>query len=117
MDVGTLLPKDVSSDGFDNVAATLRISPAFLDQYISAARAREPPGHRPCVGQAEHAANTASTLRSTSRRHIDGLPLGTRGGIVVEHYFPADGEYEFNIRDFLFMGAGYVTKIDDHAHA
>src|SRR6185503_21067700 len=44
--------------------------------------------------------------------HVDGLPLGTRGGMLIQHYFPADGEYEFNIRDFFFMGAGYVTKID-----
>ncbi len=42
-----------------------------------------------------------------------GLPLGTRGGFVVEHDFPADGEYVFSIRQFLFMGAGYVTKVDD----
>jgi len=44
--------------------------------------------------------------------HIDGLPLGTRGGLLIDHYFPADGEYEFNIRDFFFGGAGYITKVD-----
>jgi hypothetical protein len=44
--------------------------------------------------------------------HIDGLPLGTRGGMQIEHYFPADGVYELNIRNFFFGGAGYVTKID-----
>jgi hypothetical protein len=111
VDAKTLLPKDVSSDGFDNVAATLRISPAFLDQYIGAARAVS----RQAIG--------STTAKPSSReyradpaadqsRHIEGLPLGTRGGLLVEHFFPADGEYEFNIRDFFFMGAGYVTKID-----
>jgi mono/diheme cytochrome c family protein len=111
VEVENLLPKDVSSDGFDNVAAALRTSPAFLDQYIAAARNVA----RLAIGNA--------TAKPSSReyrvdpaidqsKHIDGLPLGTRGGMLVEHYFPADGEYEFNIREFFFMGAGYVTKID-----
>ena len=111
VDVKTLLPKDVSSDGFDNVAAALRISPAFIDQYISAARAVS----RQAIGRAsakpssrEYRANAATD----QSRHVDGLPLGTRGGLVIDHYFPADGEYVFNIRDFFFMGAGYVTKVD-----
>ena len=39
--------------------------------------------------------------------------MGTRGGFVVDHDFAADGEYVFSIRQFLFMGAGYVTKVDD----
>jgi mono/diheme cytochrome c family protein len=112
VDVNSLLPKDVSSDGFDNVAATLRVSPAFLDQYIATARAVS----RQAIGRAtakpssrEYRINTAVD----QDQHIDGLPLGTRGGTSVVHDFPADGEYVFNIRDFLFMGAGYVTKVDD----
>ena len=40
------------------------------------------------------------------------MPLGTRGGFWVDHDFPADGEYVFSIREFFFMGAGYVTKVD-----
>jgi mono/diheme cytochrome c family protein len=111
VDARALLPKDVSSDGFDNVAATLRISPAFLDQYIAAARSLS----RQAIGSAtakpssrEYRVNPAAD----QSKHIDGLPLGTRGGLLIEHYFPADGEYEFSIRDFFFMGAGYVTKID-----
>jgi hypothetical protein len=114
VDAKTLLPKDVSSDGFDNVAATLRISPAFLDQYLAAARTVS----RQAIGSVtakpsstEYRANPAMD----QSKHVDGLPLGTRGGLLIEHYFPADGEYEFNIRDFFFMGAGYVTKID-HPH-
>ena len=110
VDVKTLLPKDVSSDGFDNIAAVLRISPSFLDQYITAARNVS----RQAIGRAsgkpssrEYRANGAD-----QSEHIDGLPLGTRGGMLVEHYFPADGEYEFNIREFFFGGAGYVTRVD-----
>ena len=112
VDVKTLLPKDVSSEGFDNVAASLRISPAFLDQYISAARLVS----RQAIGRASAKPSTHEYRVNTAidqNRHIDGLPMGTRGGISVEHDFPADGEYVFNIRQFLFMGAGYVTKVDD----
>ena len=111
VDVKTLLPKDVSNEGFDNVAASLRVSPTYLDQYITAARTIS----RQAVGRVniapssrEYRANPAAD----QSKHIAGLPLGTRGGLMVEHYFPADGEYEFNIRNFFFHGAGYITKID-----
>ncbi len=111
VDVGTLLPKDVSNEGFDNIAATLRISPSFLDQYITAARTVS----RQAIGRATGKASSREYRPDTSTdqsKHVDGLPLGTRGGFVVEHDFPADGEYVFSIRQFLFMGAGYVTKVD-----
>jgi hypothetical protein len=111
VEVKTLLPKDVSSDGFDNVAAVLRVSPSFLDQYISAARTVA----RMAIGRAA-AKPSSREYRIPSGTdqfgHVDGLPLGTRGGMLIEHYFPVDGVYEFNIRNFFFGGAGYVTKID-----
>jgi hypothetical protein len=115
VDVNTLLPKDVSSDGFDNIAAVLRTSPAFLEQYIAAARNIS----RRAIGRATGKPSSRESRVSSSlnqSEHIDGLPLGTRGGMVIEHYFPADGEYEFNIRNFFFGGAGYVTKIDQPHH-
>src|SRR5262245_8207783 len=111
VDVKTLLPKDVSSDGFDNVAAVLRISPAFLDQYITAARNIS----RQAIGRVNAKPSTRQVRVSPDAdqdEHLDGLPLGTRGGMLVEHYFPPDGDYAFNIRAFFFGGAGYVTKID-----
>ena len=110
VDVGTLLPKDVSSDGFDNIAAVLRISPTFLDQYIGAARNVS----RQAIGRTSQKPSTREVRANGTDQseHIDGLPLGTRGGLIVDHYFPADGEYEFNIRDFFFHGAGYITKVD-----
>ncbi|HEX3839065.1 MAG TPA: DUF1592 domain-containing protein [Steroidobacteraceae bacterium] len=111
VDVDTMLPKDVSSDGFDNIAAVLRTSPAYLEQYIQAARNIS----RQAVGRADaksstHAYRTA--IYADQNAHVDGLPLGTRGGFYVDFYFPADGEYVFNISDFHWMGAGYVTKVD-----
>jgi mono/diheme cytochrome c family protein len=113
IDAKALLPQDVSSDGFDNVAAVLRVSPAFLDQYISAARTIS----RQAIGRVTEKPNSYRYRvdASDQSKHIEGLPLGTRGGILIEHYFPVDGEYEFSIRDFFFFGAGYVTRID-HPH-
>ena len=111
VDVQTLLPKDVSIDGFDNIAAVLRTSPAFLEQYIQAARVIS----RQAVGSASGKSSTHEYRVPTyvdQNSHVDGLPLGTRGGVSVDFYFPSDGEYKFNIRDFLWMGAGYVTKVD-----
>jgi hypothetical protein len=112
VDVNALLPRDVSNEGFDNIAATLRISPSFLDQYISAARTVS----RQAIGRATGKASSHEYRPDTytdQSAHVNGLPLGTRGGFTVEHDFPADGEYVFSIREFLFMGAGYVTKVDD----
>jgi hypothetical protein len=95
VDAAELLPPDVASDGFDNVADALRVSPTFLDQYIAAARDIS----IQAVGDPD-AAPTLADYRSSREHHtshIDGLPLGTRGGMLVEHFFPADGEYVFNM--------------------
>jgi hypothetical protein len=96
VDPNTILPQDDRSDGFDNVANVLQVSPSFLDQYLSAARAIavEAVGEIP-----EHPSGIQYMVKSpaTQSFHVDGLPLGTRGGLLVEHEFPADGEYELNI--------------------
>jgi mono/diheme cytochrome c family protein len=96
VDAEQLLPPDTSSDGFDNVAEVLQVSPSFLEQYLSAARSVS----ILAVGEAAPAPDIASfeaPSLANQYRHVDGLPLGTRGGFAVEHYFPADGEYEFNV--------------------
>ena len=89
-----MLPLDDSVEGFDNVAQALRVSPAFLEQSINSARvvasqAIGNPNARP--GGATYSAG------GNQYAHRAGLPLGTRGGLAVEHYFPADGEYVLNI--------------------
>jgi mono/diheme cytochrome c family protein len=96
VDVNSLLPEDNVSDGFDNVANVLQVTPSFLDQYVAAARsvavqAIGDTAVKP-VGVQYFARNSGSQYF-----HVEGLPLGTRGGTVVEHTFPADGEYELNI--------------------
>jgi hypothetical protein len=110
IDAATALPNDVSSDGFDNIAAVLRTSPTFLDEFITAARNIS----RQAIGRASGKPSSRAYRAGSGLQfaHQAGLPLGTRGGMLVTHYFPADGEYDFNIRDFYFGGAGYVTKID-----
>jgi hypothetical protein len=115
VDAQVLLPKDVSSDGFDDIAATLRTSPLFVEQYIAAARSIS----RLAIGRANAKPTTVEYRVSPNfdqSEHVDGLPLGTRGGMAIEHYFPADGVYEFSIRPFYFGGSGYITKIDDPHH-
>ena len=108
IDPTALLPKDTKSDGFDNVANVLKVSPTFLDQYISAAR----------TVSAAALGNPVAAKSVTSYRagghdqtdHVEGLPLGTRGGMVVDHTFPADGDYEFNIS--AQAGVGYIGGLD-----
>jgi hypothetical protein len=95
VDVTTLLPGDESSHGFDNIADALSVSPALASGYVSAAMkiSRLAVGDRtmlPVVTQ-----YTAGGLEQDS--HVDGLPLGTRGGMLDEHTFPLDGEYEFAV--------------------
>jgi hypothetical protein len=96
IDAASLLPQDAESDGFLNVADVLQVSPAFLEQFISAARkvsvrAIGDPAVRNGYSLYQVPPNTNQTV------HIAGLPLGTRGGIAFVHHFPADGEYELNI--------------------
>lgn len=95
IDAQALLPADVSSDGFDNVADVLRVSPTHIDQYLSAARDISIRAVGAAHPQAERADYRSDLENGTE--HVDGLPLGTRGGMSIEHDFPADGEYVFNI--------------------
>jgi hypothetical protein len=107
VDPAALLPQDTKSDGFDNVASVLKVSPTFLDQYISAARTVA----ALAVGSA-HASRAIVTYRAGPHDqafHVDGLPLGTRGGMSVVHNFPADGTYTFNLS--VGTGLGYIGDL------
>ncbi len=97
-DPTSLLPQDDLSDGFDNVAKVLQVSPTFLDQYLAAARsvAVQAVGN---PARARWARPTPIPSAGPQHLHVEGLPFGTRGGFGVEHIFPADGEYELNIND------------------
>lgn len=94
IDPATLLPVDDTSYGFDNMAGSLGSSPALIEAYVSAAAkiSRLALGHELETSQKEYHVPPDYS----QNRHVNGLPFGTRGGILVEHYFPADGEYAFN---------------------
>ncbi|MDT8398191.1 MAG: DUF1592 domain-containing protein [Pseudomonadales bacterium] len=101
-----VLPEDNTSEGFDNVADALQISPSFIDQYVSAARTimEQAVGDpAPSLSSTTYTPREAGPTRaeggSSQQFHIEGLPLGTRGGLLAEHWFPADGEYSISIGD------------------
>ncbi|HEY1898777.1 MAG TPA: DUF1592 domain-containing protein [Steroidobacteraceae bacterium] len=111
INVNQMLPQDDESDGFNNVADVLQVSPAFVDAYISAARqvAIEALGDRnaKAVG-VQFGVNPA--LSGNQEFHVDGLPLGTRGGTQVVYNFPADGNYELSIGNMAV--ALWVTNME-----
>jgi hypothetical protein len=94
VDAGSLLPQDDSIEGFDNVAEALRVSPVFLEQSLNSARIVA----QQAIGN-PNARTGGSTYRAGGNQYIhrEGLPLGSRGGVAVEHNFVADGEYVLNI--------------------
>ncbi|HEV3331121.1 MAG TPA: DUF1592 domain-containing protein, partial [Bryobacteraceae bacterium] len=95
IDPGSFLPSDDSTRGFDNVAAALSLSPALLEGYVSAA------GKISRLAIGDVTAPTQAVFRvaedTSQDYHIDGLPFGTRGGMLVKYEFPADGEYAIRI--------------------
>ncbi len=95
VDTAAFLPVDDSSDGFDNQAGTLTLSPALLEAYLSAAGKIS----RLALGFVDSPSQTVYRVAedTTQNYHVEGMPFGTRGGILVDHYFPADGEYNIKI--------------------
>ncbi len=96
VDATTLLPGDDSSAGFDNIASALSVSPALLSSYVAAAAKIS----RLAVGDPS-ASSGLVTYRAprglVQAEHLDGQPLGTRGGMNVRHFFPLDAEYEIRV--------------------
>jgi mono/diheme cytochrome c family protein len=96
VNVNTLLPADGSSQGFDNLAEALAVSPSLIQGYVSAAMKIS----RLAVGDktlAPSQTTFAPPPGLAQDRHIEGLPLGTRGGVVYRYTFPLDAEYEFSL--------------------
>jgi uncharacterized protein DUF1592/uncharacterized protein DUF1588/uncharacterized protein DUF1587/uncharacterized protein DUF1585/uncharacterized protein DUF1595/cbb3-type cytochrome c oxidase subunit III len=97
VDADALLPPDDESSGFDNIADVLRVSPSLMERYLSASWNIS----RQAVGNLSISPSTATyRVRPdlSQDQHIEGLPLGTRGGILVHHTFPVDGEYIIKVR-------------------
>jgi hypothetical protein len=112
LDAESLLPAEIEVHGFDNIAAALSISPAFLDQYVAASRVAA----KMAVGEAKPKLTSAyypQPLTADQPGHVDGLPLGTRGGMRFRHTFPADGEYRVSIGD---LGIDLYTRAVETRH-
>jgi hypothetical protein len=96
VDVSAFLPPDTISAGFDNVADVQSFSPTLMEGYLRAASEIS----RLAIGD-RNASPTSVTYKLGRTRsqmsHVDGAPMGTRGGISVIHTFPADGDYTFKI--------------------
>jgi len=103
IDAASMLPGDDSTEGFDNIASVLSVSPALMQAYVSAAARIS----RLAVGDmtTSPGLTTYAAPRGLSQaEHREGMPLGTRGGLIVEHVFPLDAEYEFRVGR---SGAGF----------
>ena len=90
-----ILPQDIQVEGFDNIADALSVSPAFLDQYVTAARHVA----QLAVGNPNPRVSSVKYSIAANQNPDDPPPPGTRGGIKFKHNFPADGEYRITIND------------------
>ncbi len=115
VDGAALLPTDDISDGFDNIASALKVSPSFMDQSITAARA--------VVKQAVGTAPVAKEAKATVRGMDASVPLppGAHSGITGRYLFPYEGDYELRVTGnpavFTVDGATVDTKGRNHLTA
>jgi len=95
VDASTLLPKDESSHGFDNITVA-DLSPTLINRYLSAAEKIS----QSAIGASGEIVGTNIRVAAdrTQETHVEGLPFGTRGGVTFEHQFPQAGEYEITVK-------------------
>src|ERR1044071_559534 len=118
VDPKQVLPTEIEVEGFNNIAGALGISPAFMEQYLSAARrvaqkaVGEPVPKMASVfsGGGGGGGGQAGFGSITQYQHKEGYPLGTRGGVQFTHVFPADGEYRFNFLEGDSIDAGLYPR-------
>ena len=117
IDVAELLPADDIGYGFDNIADVLQVSPVLLERYLSAARKIS----RTAVGDTTipvaYQTYTVPHGLIQADRLSEDAPAGSRGGTIVRHLFPVDGEYEISItvarnRDDEYLGLERERKLD-----
>ena len=108
VDASQWLPLDTMSANFDNIADEQALSPMLLEAYLNAAAdiSRMAVGDRTAVA-IDHTYTAPAYLSQHPWDHVDGTPYGTRGGMVVNHVFPADGEYSFEVTINAGSGARY----------
>ncbi len=113
IDVETLIPPDAPDrNGFDNIAASLSLSPALFERYVSAAKkiGRLAIGEAP-TGGAEIATYDVPLNLIQNDQQSEDLPFGSRGGAAIRHHFPVDGEYRIKVR-LQTNYVGYIRGID-----
>ena len=111
VDSTEFLPPDDEVKHFDNIATGLQVSPSFIEQYVIAARTIAVRA----VGRpdARTGSQTYAAGPGNQQTHVTGLPLGTRGGMVVTHLFPSDGDYQVNIADMFTHIWGNVSEFEN----
>ena len=95
IDPGKYLPSDDSTSGFDNIAGALGLSSTLVEAYVSAAQKIS----RLAMGYPEEPTLVVHRTREDTSQdyHVEGMPFGTRGGMLVPHVFPSDGEYTLTV--------------------
>jgi mono/diheme cytochrome c family protein len=119
IDARTMLLPDEADEGFDNVAASLALSPAHLERYLATARdiSRLAVGDETLADVPATSTYRVPKLLEQDVRISDDAPFGSRGGVVVRHTFPRDGEYAFKVRlrrqvyDYI-IGMGHPQTLD-----
>ena len=110
IDATALLPADDESDGFDNIADVLKVSPSLLEQYLAASHQMSSLAvGDPMTAPISQVYRVPPDLAQDD--HIEGLPLGTRGGLLIRHNFPLDAEYDFSVK-LLRNIVGYMTGLE-----
>ena len=111
IDGRSLLPADDASYGFDNNGDVLTMSQPLLERYLSAARriSRLAVGD-PAIGIVAETYAASSSFRQDDRMS-DELPFGSRGGIVVRHHFPVDGEYSIRVDLQRTIMSGFIKGL------
>jgi hypothetical protein len=114
VDAESLLPPDNSNDGFDNMADTLTFSPALLEGYLNAAiKISDLAVGNPKIGPTVAMFRVHGDLSQDV--HVEGLPLGTRGGIAIHYNFPLDGEYEIK-STLMKSNRGLLRGVETPSH-
>ncbi len=109
LDISVLLPPDDTGGGFDNMADALYVSPTLIERYVGAAGKIS----RLAIGD-PNAPPIVDTYRASGQmpqdKHIEGLPFGTRGGMLISRTFPVDGKYTFAVQ--VAQGGAYEPNRD-----
>jgi mono/diheme cytochrome c family protein len=116
VDVSTLLPPDDSAFGFDNISDVLGVSPSLQERYLAAAgRISALAVGDPSIRAGSDTYRVPQDL--SQNQHVEGLPLGTIGGLKVRHTFPLDGEYDFQTKLYrtnldMVRGLQYASEFE-----